>query len=153
MENPRFESIPAWRVARLRAQLRAAERRGADFGDDGLDLLQRALRRRFSLGRHRVQGALKSGPKLKTTRKGRAFPLAKQMAIWRAILAFRTPSWQQGDTAPFGSIRRAHHLAAASCRAAGLAPPRYRTIYVLWHRGVPSADVRARLESERQPAL
>jgi hypothetical protein len=27
------------------------------------------------------------------------------------------------------------------CQAVGLAPPRYRTIYVLWHNGIPSAAV------------
>ena len=89
----------------------------------------------------------------KTTRKGRSFPHLKLVIIWRAILSCRSAAWRQGDTAPFGSIRRAHDQAVAACRAAGLAPPRYRTVYVLWHRGVPSADVVAALRDERQHSM
>jgi hypothetical protein len=65
-------------------------------------------------------------------------------------LDHRSPAWKQGDTAPFGSIRRAHDQAVAACRAAGLTPPRYRTVYVLWHRGVPSPAIVAALQSERE---
>jgi hypothetical protein len=63
-------------------------------------------------------------------------------------LDHRSPAWKQGDTAPFGSIRRAQDQAVAACRAAGLTPPRYRTVYVLWHRGVPSPAVVVTLRSE-----
>jgi hypothetical protein len=147
MNTAPFEVIPAWRIARLRMTLRDAEHRGADPDDDGRDLLHRALRRRFALAR----GRMKDGPSLasrpKTTRKGRRFPHLKLVIIWRAILSCRPSAWKQGDAAPFGSIRKAHDQAVAGCRAAGLAPPRYRTMYVLWHRGVPPANVVAALQS------
>ena len=148
MNTAPFEVIPAWRIARLRTALRDAQQRGADPNDDGRDLLHRALRRRFALAR----GCVKNGPSLtsrpKTTRKGRSFPHLKLVIIWRAILSCRSPAWRQGDKAPVGSIRRAHDQAVAACRAAGLAPPRYRTVYVLWHRGVPPANVVAALRSD-----
>ena len=32
-------------------------------------------------------------------------------------------------------------MAMLACRELKLAPPRYRTIYVLWHNGIPSAAV------------
>jgi hypothetical protein len=149
MNTAPFETIPAWRIARLRTVLRDAEQRGADPNDDGQDLLHRALKRRFVLARERA----KNGPRLalrpKTTRKGRSFPHLKLVIIWRAILSCRSSAWKQGDAAPFGSIRKAHDQAVAACRAAGLPPPRYRTVYVLWHRGVPPADVLAWLRGER----
>ena len=85
------------------------------------------------------------GRKPRSTRKGKSFPLRKQAAIWRAILEVRPPGWTQGDKAAFGSIRRAHDAAVAACRTLGLTPPRYRTVYVLWHRGRPSAEVAAAL--------
>jgi hypothetical protein len=145
-----FETIPAWRIARLRTPLRDAEQRGANPDDEGHDLRHRALQRRFALAR----GCAKNVPSLafrpKTTRKGRRFPHLKLVIIWRAILSCRSPSWKQGDRAPFGSIRKAHDQAVAACRAAGLAPPRYRTVYVLWHRGVPPADVTAALRGEEK---
>jgi hypothetical protein len=148
MNTAPFETIPAWRITRLRAALRDAEHRGADPDDEGHDLPHRALQRRFA----RARGRVKSGPSLasrsKTTRKGRSFPHLKLVIIWRAILSCRPSAWREGDRAPFGSIRRAHDQAVAACRAAGLAPPRYRTVYVLWHRGVPPADVIAALEGE-----
>ncbi len=149
MDTAPFETIPVWRIARLRAALRAAEQRGADLDDEGHDLHHRALCRRFALGRGRTKNLLSQASRPKTTRKGRSFPHLKLVIIWRAILSLRPSVWKQGDTAPFGSIRRAHDQAVAACRAAGLAPPRYRTVYVLWHRGVPSADVIAALRSER----
>jgi hypothetical protein len=148
MNTAPFETIPAWRVARLRTALRNAEQRGADPNDDGHDLLHRALQRRFALGRGQVKGVSGLASRPKTTRKGRNFPHLKLVIIWRAILSCRSSAWRQGDKVPFGSIRRAHDQAVAACRAAGLAPPRYRTVYVLWHRGVPPADVVAALRGE-----
>jgi hypothetical protein len=145
MSTSRFESIPAWRIARLREALRDATRRGGDAGDAGEGFDHRALRRRFALGRQRALAAAAT-PRRKATRKGRRFPLGKQIAIWRAIFATRPPQWRPGDKAPFGSIARAHDLAALACRDLGLAPPRYRTVYVLWHRGVPSAEVAQALD-------
>jgi hypothetical protein len=148
MTTAPFETIPAWRIARLRTALRDAEQRGADPDDGGHDLHHRALQRRFGLGRGRTKSVPRLASKAKTTRKGRSFPHLKLVIIWRAILNCRPPAWRQGDTAPFGSIRRAHDQAVAACRAAGLAPPRYRTVYVLWHRGVPPAEVPAALRDE-----
>jgi hypothetical protein len=145
-----FETIPAWRIARLRAALRDAEQRGANPNDEGHDLSHRALQRRFVLARERAKNVLSPASRPKTTRKGRRFPHLKQVIIWRAILSCRSPAWKQGDRAPFGSIRRAHDQAVAACHAAGLAPPRYRTVYVLWHRGVPPADVVAALRGESE---
>jgi hypothetical protein len=145
-----FETIPAWRIARLRTALRDAEQRGADPDDEGHDLSHRALQRRFALARGRATKGPERASRPKTTRKGRSFPHLKLVIIWRAILSCRPLAWKQGDTAPFGSIRRAHDQAVAACRTAGLAPPRYRTVYVLWHRGVPPADVIAALRSEPQ---
>lgn len=139
----RFEIVPAWRIPRLRAWLRDAEQRGHDPSDQGLDLEHRALRRRFALGRLRAATPRR---KLATTRKGRHFPLAKRVAIWRAILATRPARWAPGDRAPFGGIARAHELAVAACKDMGMASPRYGTIYALWHRGVPAADVLAEIE-------
>jgi hypothetical protein len=143
-----FETIPAWRIARLRAALRDADQRGANPNDEGHDLTHRALQRRFALARGRAKHAPRLGSRPKSTRKGRSFPHLKLVIIWRAILSCRSSAWKQGDTAPFGSIRRAHDQAVAACRAAGLTPPRYRTVYVLWHRGVPPADVVAALRTE-----
>ena len=148
MNTAPFETIPAWRIARLRAALRNAEQRGAEPNDDGHDLLHRALQRRFALARARVKDGPRPASRPKTTRKGRSFPPLKLVIIWRAILSCRSSAWRQGDRAPFGSIRRAHDQAVAACQAAGLAPPRYRTVYVLWHRGVPPADVIAALQGE-----
>jgi hypothetical protein len=147
MNTAPFEVIPAWRIARLRAALREAERRGADPNDDGHNLSHRALQRRFALARGRATHGPERASRPKTTRKGRSFPHLKLVLIWRAILSSRPLAWKQGDTAPFGSIRKAHDQAVAACRAAGLAPPRYRTVYVLWHRGVPPANVVAVLRS------
>jgi hypothetical protein len=135
-----FESIPAWRIARLRDALRDAMRRGGEAGEGGENLDHRALRRRFAIGRQRALAAA-AAPRQRTTRKGRRFPLEKQVAIWRAIMATRPAQWRAGDKAPFGSIAKAHDLASLACRDLGLAPPRYRTVYVLWHHGVPSAEV------------
>ena len=143
-----FEIIPAWRIARLRTALRDAEQRGANPDDEGHDLPHRALQRRFALARARAKNVPRRASRPKTTRKGRNFPHLKLVIIWRAILSCRPSAWRQGDTAPFGSIRRAHDQAVAECRAAGLAPPRYRTVYVLWHRGLPPADVVAALRDE-----
>jgi hypothetical protein len=143
-----FEIIPAWRIARLRTALRDAEQRGANLDDEGHDLPHRALQRRFTLGRVRAKNVPRRASTPKTTRKGRSFPHLKLVLIWQAILSFRPSAWKQGDTAPFGSIRKAHDQAVAACHAAGLAPPRYRTVYVLWHRGVPPADVLAALRGE-----
>jgi hypothetical protein len=140
-ESTFFEAVPAWRIARLRTTLRDAEQRGANLDDDGGDLAHRALKRRFALARLRARNARAPGLRPKSTRKGRAFPLIKQVAIWRAILDARPQDWRPGDRASPGSIRRAHAKAGEACRAAGLAPPRYRTIYVLWHRGTPSGEV------------
>ncbi|MBQ0820568.1 hypothetical protein KBI52_10170 [Microvirga sp. HBU67558] len=141
MNTAPFEIIPAWRIARLRTALRDAEQRGANPDDEGHDLLHRALQRRFALARRRAKHGPRLVSKPKTTRKGRSFPHLKLVIIWRAILSCRPLAWRQGDKAPFGSIRKAHDQAVAACRAAGLAPPRYRTVYVLWHRGVPPADL------------
>ncbi|MBD2749820.1 hypothetical protein IC232_24380 [Microvirga sp. BT688] len=143
-----FETIPAWRIARLRTALRDAEQRGASLDDEGHDLLHRALRRRFVLARERAKNVPRLPSKPKTTRKGRSFPHLKLVIIWRAILSCRSSAWKHGETAPFGTIRRAHDQAVAVCQAAGLAPPRYRTVYVLWHRGVPPADVITALRDE-----
>ncbi len=148
MNTAPFETIPAWRIARLRAAVRDAEERGADPNDDGHDLRHRALQRRFALGRERATNVPRLASRPKITRKGRSFPHLKQVIIWRAILSCRSSAWRQGDRAPRGSIRRAHDQAVAACRAASLAPPRYRTVYVLWHRGVPPADVVAALRGE-----
>jgi hypothetical protein len=142
MSSSRFESTPAWRIARLRAALRDAMQRGGDPAESGEDLGHRALRRRFAIARAMAAAA---PPRQKTTRKGRRFPLSKQVAIWRAILALRPVPWRQGDKAPSGSIAEAHRRASLVCRDLGLAPPRYRTVYVLWHRGLPSAAVRQAL--------
>lgn len=150
MNTAPFEVIPAWRIARLRTALRDAEERGANPNDDGHDLLHRALQRRFALGRGQVKDVSGLASRPKTTRKGRRFPHLKQVIIWRAILNCRSSAWKQGDRAPFGSIRRAHEQAVAACQAAGLAPPRYRTVFVLWHRGVPLADVAAVLRGESE---
>ena len=143
-----FETIPAWRIARLRAVVRDAEQRGANLDDEGHDLTHRALQRRFALARGRAKDVPRVSSKPKTTRKGRGFSHLKLVIIWQAILSFRPAAWTQGDTAPFGSIRKVHDQAVMACRAAGLAPPRYRTVYVLWHRGVPPADVVAALQGE-----
>jgi hypothetical protein len=150
MSAESFEVIPAWRIARLRAALRDAEQRGANPDDEGHDLLHRALQRRFALARERAKHVPRQASRPKTTRKGRSFPHLKLVIIWRAILSYRPTDWRQGDAVPFGSIRKAHDQAVSACRAAGLAPPRYRTVYVLWHRGVPPADAIAALQGERQ---
>jgi hypothetical protein len=122
--------------------LRDAEQRGLTGDDDGLDLTHRALARRFALGRQRATAQAANPPRVtKTTRKGRNFPLAKRAAIWRAILAIRSPGWKQGDRAPFGAIVEAQRRATEECAALGIPAPRYRTIYMLWHRGVPGPDV------------
>jgi hypothetical protein len=148
MNTEPFEIIPAWRIARLRTALRDAEQRGSDLDDQGDDLLHRALQRRFTLGQRRRTNVLRPAFRLKTTRKGRSFPHQKLFIIWQAILSCRPAAWRQGDTAPFGSIRRAHDQAVAACQAASIAPPRYRTIYVLWHRGVPPSDIVAAVHGE-----
>jgi hypothetical protein len=147
VDSAPFETIPAWRIARLRIVLRDAEHSGADPQATADDFAHRALIRRFALGRTRAANAAGRTFKAKTTRKGKGFSLAKKVAIWRAIIDVRPPAWKQGDKAPFGSIRRAHNQAVTACRAIGVTPPRYRTIYVLWHRGQPSAEVRAALAS------
>jgi hypothetical protein len=139
---PQFETVPAWRIARLRLALRDAEQRGRLPDDAGADLTHRALARRFALGRSYSANPPRPA---RTTRKGRNFPLAKRVAIWRAILAVRPPDWRQGDRAAFGAIVEAHRLAAAECAALNIPPPRYRTVYMLWHRGVPGADVKKAL--------
>ena len=128
--------------------MRDAEQRGANPDDEGHDLSHRALRRRFVLARDRAKTVPRPASKPKTTRKGRSFPHLKLVIIWRAILSCRSSAWRRGDKVPFGSIRRAHDQAVAACRAAGLAPPRYRTVHVLWHHGVPPADVAAALRGE-----
>ena len=148
MSTAPFETIPAWRIARLRTALRDAGQRGADPNDEGDDLLHRALRRRFALARERMKDRPSLASRPKTTRKGRSFSHPKLVIVWWAIVSCRPATWRQGDTAPFGSIRRAHDQAVAACQAAGLAPPRYRTVYVLWHRGVPPADIVAALRGE-----
>lgn len=122
--------------------LRDAEDRGRDLTDQGQDLIHRALVRRFTRSREQaLQLAANPKRKLPSTRKGRSFKLPKRMAIWRAILATRPDGWKPGDKAPFGAIAEAHRRAAAECTELGVTPPRYRTVYVLWHRGVPAADV------------
>jgi hypothetical protein len=137
-----FETVPAWRIARLRLALRDAEQRGLDLQDAGGDLIHRALVRRFAQARQRAHDLAAHPPrKVSTTRKGRNFPLAKRVAIWRAIFATRPANWTQGDRAPFGAIVEAHRQAAAECAALNIASPRYRSVYMLWHRGVPGADV------------
>lgn len=137
-----FETVPAWRIARLRLALRDAEQRGLDPHDAGGDLTHPALVRRFQRGRQCARD-LAANPRRKptTTRKGRSFSLAKRAAIWRAIFATRPANWRQGDRAPFGAIVEAHRQAAAECGSLNIPPPRYRTVYMLWHRGVPGADV------------
>ena len=147
MKSDFVETIPAWRIAKLRAALIEAQQRGEHRSDDGEGLDHRALRRRFALGRSRHGAARPS--RAKRTRKGKAFPIAKQVAIWRAILKYRPADWRTGDKAPFGSIKRAHSEAAEDCRAIGLAPPRYRTVSVLWHRGKMSDRVEETLKGER----
>jgi hypothetical protein len=137
-----FETVPAWRITRLRLTLRDAEQRGRLPDDAGADLTHRALARRFALGRSYIVNP----PRLaKTTHKGRNFPLAKRVAIWRAILTIRPPDWRQGDRAAFGAIVDAHRLAITECAALSLPPPRYRTVYMLWHRGVPGPEVKKAL--------
>ncbi|MDB5396027.1 MAG: hypothetical protein JWM91_3533 [Rhodospirillales bacterium] len=122
--------------------MRDAEQRGLDAQDSGSDLTHRALARRFVLGRQRARDlAADPPPRLTTTRKGRSFPVAKRTAIWRAIFATRPTNWAQGNRAPFGAIVEAHRQASVECKALNIAPPRYRTVYMLWHRGVPGADV------------
>jgi hypothetical protein len=140
MSRSDFESIPPWRIARLRAALREAMQRGSDLAETDEDLGHRALRRRFAAGRRRALAAA-TARRQPRTRKGRRFSQEKQVAIWRAILAHRPAQWAPGDKAPFGSIARAHEMAVLACRALGLAPPRYRTISVLWHKGTPSTAV------------
>jgi len=144
MMADRFEVIPAWRISRLRGLLRDAERRGSDRLDAGEDLCHRALRSRFARGRLRGDQDLGT----RKTRKGRRFSSGKQRLIWRAILNHRPSGWRQGDKAPRGSIRQAHVEACESCRAAAIAPPRYRTVYVLWHRGQPSDEVLEALRAD-----
>jgi hypothetical protein len=113
-----------------------------DAHDAGADLTHRAVARRFAMGRRRAADLAANPPrKVVTTRKGRTFPLAKRVAIWRAIFAIRPAHWRQGDRAAFGAIVEAHRLAAAECLALEIPPPRYRTVYMLWHRGVPGTDV------------
>ena len=140
MPSSDFDSVPAWRIARLRAALREAMQRGGDLTDTDEDLGHPALRRRFAAGRRRALSAAGSRRQPRT-RKGRRFSEEKQIAIWRAILSQRPAEWRPGDKAPFGSIARAHQMAMLACRALDLAPPRYRTIYVLWHKGTPSPAV------------
>ncbi len=139
MSRAQFESVPAWRIARLRAALREATQRGGNATDTGEDLDHPALRRRFAVGRRRALSAATS--RRRRTRKGRRFPQSKQIAIWRAILAIRPAEWRPGDKAAFGSITKAHRMAVLACRELALAPPRYRTVQVLWHKGIPSAAV------------
>ena len=143
-----FETVPAWRIARLRKALRDAEQRGANRDDDGHDLSHRALRRRFLRARRCEIRLPRLASKSKATRKGRSFPHLKQIIIWRAILSFRPSGWKPGNPVPYGSIRKAHDQAVAACRAANLGAPRYRTVYVLWHRGVPPAVVVTALRDE-----
>src|SRR5579864_5225448 len=98
-----FGSIPAWRIGRLRAALSEAMQRGGNLVETDEDLGHRALRRRFAAGRRRALSAAGSRRQHKI-RKGRRFPQEKQVAIWRAILAYRPAQWRPGDRAPFGSI-------------------------------------------------
>ncbi|HSK38554.1 MAG TPA: hypothetical protein VK943_02195 [Arenibaculum sp.] len=70
-------SVPAWRIAKLRIALMEAELRGSDPGDDGADLIHRALMRRFARGR-RVHDAI-----------------ARNFGIFRALgrrSAYRSPN-------------------------------------------------------------
>jgi len=97
------------------------------------------------LGRRR---ALERSRPPRTTRKGKSFALDKKIVLWRAILATRPEGWKPGDRAPFGSIARAHQEAKAACKTLGLAAPRYGTVYALWHRGVPAAEVLRALKAE-----
>jgi hypothetical protein len=122
--------------------LRDAEDRGRDLSDQGQDITHRALLRRFKRNREQaLELAANPNRKLPATRKGRSFKLPKRAAIWRAIVATRPAGWKPGDKAPFGAIAEAHRRAVAECADLGVTPPRYRTVYVLWHRGVPDADV------------
>ena len=127
MNTAPFEIIPAWRIARLRAALRDAEQRGANPDDEGHDLTHRALQRRFALARGRADNVRRLASRPKTTRKGHSFPHLKLVIIWRAILNCRPLAWRPGDTAPFGSIRRAHDQAVVACRAAGIVAYHRRT--------------------------
>ena len=58
MKAAPFETIPAWRITRLRTALRDAEERGANPNDEGYDLPHRALQRRFVLARERAKNVL-----------------------------------------------------------------------------------------------
>jgi hypothetical protein len=128
--------------------VRDAEDRGRDLNDGGQDIAHRALVRRFTRSRQAaLELAANPKRKLPATRKGRSFKLPKRVAIWRAIFATRPAGWKPGDHAPFGTIAEAHRLAAAECTELGVTPPRYRTVYVLWHRGVPGSDVSRALEA------
>lgn len=151
MKEAPFETIPAWRIARLRLALRDAMQRGSDRGDGGEELNHRALRRRFDLGR-RLAETTAIRPRQRKTRKGKRFPLAKQVAIWRAILAVRSKDWRPGDKVPSGSFVKAHRIATLACREQGLTPPRYRTVHVLWHHGTPSPEVLRALGQARDDA-
>lgn len=146
-EITQFETIPAWRVARLRVLLREAQTRGLDPTEEAPDFGHRALNRRFALGRRLAQ-ARAAHPR--TTRKGRSFGLDKKVALWRAILARRPEGWRQGERVPKGAIAGAHDDAIIACRALGVAAPRYSTVYALWHRGVPEPEVVAALRGERR---
>jgi hypothetical protein len=128
--------------------LHDAEDRGRDLNDAGQDIAHRALVRRFARSRQAaLELAANPKRKLASTRKGRSFKLPKRVAIWRAIFATRPAGWKPGDHAPFGAIAEAHRLAAAECTEQGVTPPQYRTVYVLWHRGVPGSDVSRALGS------
>ena len=128
--------------------LRDADDRGRDLTDAGQDIAHRALVRRFTRSRWAaLELAANPRRKLAATRKGRSFKLPKRVAIWRAILATRPNGWKPGDHAPFGAIVEAHRQAAAECETLGVTPPRYRTVYVLWHRGAPGSDVSRALGS------
>jgi hypothetical protein len=122
--------------------LRDAQDRGRDLNDAGQDIVHRALARRFISSRQdALELAANPKRKLPATRKGRSFKLPKRAAIWRAIFATRPAGWKPGDKAPFRAIAEAHRQAVMECTELGATPPRYRTVYVLWHRGVPDADV------------
>ena len=128
--------------------MRDADDRGRDLTDAGQDIAHRALVRRFARSRQAaLELAANPRRKLPATRKGRSFKLPKRVAIWRAILATRPTGWVPGDKAPFGAIVEAHRQAAAECETLGVTPPRYRTVYVLWHRGAPGSDVSRALDS------
>ena len=148
-----FEIIPAWRIARLRAALRDAEQRGANPDDEGHDLSPPRPAASLRAGPRTRKAWAETGLQAKdhTQRPQLSAPETGHHLARHPELSL--PAWRQGDTAPFGSIRRAHDQAVAACRAAGLAPPRYRTVYVLWHRGVPPADVVAALRDERQHSM